>query len=388
MLLPASYNLRNLFVRKSATFLTVLGIAATVAAVAGVLALQQGFERIYAEGGRTDVGVFLRQGAMNEGVSAFSREDALELIKGVPEVAVGGDQQPLAAMECYLAVRRNKTTGGETNVPIRGVQPKVFDIRGEDVRIVEGRNFTPGSDEVIVGRLLVDRIQDCRVGDVIQLNVTPCRVVGVFEAEGPFESEIWGDMDRMLEALDRFGPNRVIAQLRPDADVIALAERLEEHPVTPARVMDERQYLLSQTEMTSGVLIFLSGLLGVIMGVAAIFTATNTMLAAIAARTHEIGILTATGFRPIAIFVSFLFEALLLGLIGGVVGCLLVMPLNGIRTGTTNFQTFTEIAFAFRVTAPVLMTAVVFSLVLGLLGGTLPAWRAARLRPTQALRRG
>lgn len=388
MLLPLSYNLRNLFVRKSATFLTVLGIGATVAAVAGILALQQGFAQLYEEGGREDVAVFLRQGATSEGLSTYSRESALKIIKNTPEIALGADGQPLAAMESYFAVRRDKLTGGETNVPIRGVPPKTLEIRGQGLRIVEGRNFLPGADEVIVGTKLVDRIRDCRVGDVIQINVTPFRVVGIFESDGPFASEIWGDFDRMLQALQRFGPNRVIAQLRPEADVEALAERMQEDRETPARVMSEREYLSSQTEFLSTVLVFVSGLLGVIMGVAAVFTATNTMLTAIAARTHEIGILTATGFRPLAIFVSFLLEALALGLIGGLVGCLFVLPLNGIKTGTTNFQTFTEVAFAFRVTPTVLATAVSFSLVLGLLGGTIPAWRAARMRPTQALRRG
>jgi putative ABC transport system permease protein len=388
MLLPASYALRNLFVRKSATLLTVLGVAATVAAVSGVLALQQGFARLFVQGGRDDLAVFLRPGATSEGVSAFTREAALRMIKSIPEIAPGDEGQPLAGMECYLAVRREKTTGGETNVPLRGVQPPTFEMRARDLVIGEGRNFTPGSDEVIVGRSLVDRIRDCQVGDIIQINVTPFRVVGIFDTEGPNASEIWGDYDRMAQALQRFGPNRVLAQLRPGTDVEALDERLRADEQTPTQAQTESDYLVSQTEFLSGFLIALSTILGVIMGVAAVFTATNTMLSAIAARTHEIGILTATGFRPLAIFVSFLLEALLLGLIGGLVGCLLVLPLNGIRTGTTNFQTFTEVAFAFRVTPPVLTAAVCFALALGLLGGTIPAWRAARLRPTQALRRG
>ncbi len=388
MLLPATYALRNLFVRKSATLLTVLGIGATVAAVSGVLALQQGFASLFRQGGRDDVAIFLRPGATSEGVSAFQRDAALRLVKGTPEIAVGEDGQPLAGMECYMAVRLEKRTGGETNVPLRGVQPATFAIRGDDVRLVEGRRFTPGSDEMIVGRSLVERIRGCTVGDVVQINVTPFRVVGIFETDGPQASEIWADFDRMLEAMDRFGPNSVLARLRPGTDVEALDQRLRDDEQTPTSVKTERAYLVSQTEFLSGFLVVLSGILGVIMGVAAVFTATNTMLAAIAARTHEIGILTATGFRPLAIFVSFLFEALLLGLLGGLAGWLFVLPLNGIRTGTTNFQTFTEVAFAFRVTPPVLLAAVAFSLALGFLGGTIPAWRAARLRPTQALRRG
>jgi putative ABC transport system permease protein len=387
MLVPLSYNLRSLWVRKAATLLTLLGIAATVATVAGVLALQQGFASLYAESGRTDLAVILRPGSTSEGLSAFRREGALKIAKGTPEFAIGDDGQPLAGLECYLAVRRFRVKGGETNVPLRGVQPATFKIRADELRIVEGRNFEPGADEVIVGRRITDRIQDCHVGDVLTINVTPFRVVGVFECDGPFDSEIWGDFDRMLTALERFGPNRVLAQLVPGTDVKALDLRLRADPDSPAAAQTERGYMSSQTEALSFVLIFLSGFLGVVMGVAAVFTATNTMLSAIASRSHEIGILLATGFRPIPIFISFLFEAVVLGLLGGLVGAVLILPLNGIETGTTNWATFTEVAFNFRVTLPVLATAIFFSLALGLVGGTWPAWRAARMRPTEALRR-
>ena len=404
MLVPLSYNLRSLWVRRSATLLTVLGIASTVAVVAGVLALQQGFRSLYASNGRDDVAVFLRPGATNEGDSAFRRDLGLQLIKNVPEIETGADGAPLASMECYLAVRRFRKGGDgteETNVPIRGVQPPTFAIRGDDFRIVEGRRFEPGTDEIIVGTKLVDRIRNCEVGDVLTLNTTPFNVVGVFECDGPFESEIWGDLDRMLAALERYGPNRVIARMRPEAfqpaldpetlgfetRLGALAERLKNDREVPAKVWTEREFLSAQTGMLSFVLIFLGTFLGLVMGIAAVFTATNTMLSAIAARTHEIGILKATGFRPFAILVSFLFEAMVLGLAGGVLGGLASFAINGVQTGTTNFQTFTEVSFAFRVTPIVLVAAIGFSLVLGLFGGLIPAWRASRMTPTQALRR-
>ena len=387
MLVPISYNVRSLFVRRSGTLLTVLGIGATVAVVSGVLALQQGFESMYTQGGREDLAVFLRPGATNEGDSIFTRERGLKLIKSLTEIRADESAQPVAAMECFLAVRRFKLDGGETNVPIRGVQPMTFEIRKHELEIVEGRNFQPGSDEVIVGRKLTGRIRGCQVGEVVQINTTPFKVVGVFESDSSFDSEIWGDLDRMLQALDRYGPNRVIAELRDGVEIAALAERMKEHKEVPAKVVDERTYLASQTEMLSRVLVYLSRFLGVIMGIAAVFTATNTMLSALAARTHEIGILLSTGFRPVPIFLSFMFESLLLGLLGGIAGCLMTLPVNGIQTGTTNFQTFTEVAFAFRVTPTVLVTAVLFSLGLGLISGAIPAWRAARLTPTEALRR-
>lgn len=387
MLIPFTYNLRSLFVRRTATVLTVLGLGATVAVVAGVLALQQGFAALYAESGREDVAVFLRRGSLSEGLSVFPRSQGQQLIHSVPEILLGADEQPLASMECYLAVRRFRLDGGEVNVAMRGVGPRTFEIRGDELRLVEGRRFEPGTDEVIVGRRLVDRIQDCRVGDVIQINVTPFRVVGVFEHGGPFDSEVWGDLDRMLAALNRFGPNRVIARLRPGTDVEALNATWNANRQTPADVQTEREYLASQTTELSGMLIFVGAFLGLVMGIAAVFTATNTMLAALAARTPEIGILLATGFRPLQVFLSFLFETLALGLLGGLVGCLLVLPINGIETSTTNWATFTDVAFAFRITPPVLVTAVLFALFLGLVAGALPAWRASRLVPTEALRR-
>ena len=385
-LIPFSYNLRSLIVRRASTALTVLGIGATVATVAGVLALQQGFAALYAETGREDLAVILRPGATSEGVSAFRREGALKIAKSRPEFAED-DGQPLASMESYLAVRRFRVDGGETNVPLRGVQPATFALRGDELRVVEGRNFVPGTDEVIVGRRVAGRIRDCGLGDVLTINTTPFRVVGVFDCDGPFDSEIWGDFDRMLAVLDRFGPNRLLAKLDPGVDVEALDESLRQDPDSPAMAKTEREYMLSQTVAMSVVLVAISAILGLVMGVAAIFTATNTMLSAIAARTHEIGLLLATGFRPFPIFLAFLLEACVLGVLGGGVGALLVLPLNGIETGTTNWATFTEVAFAFRITPRVLATAILFSLVLGLAGGAWPAWRAARMRPTEALRR-
>lgn len=387
MLVPFTYNFRSLLVRRSATLLTVLGIGATVAVVAGVLALQQGFSRLYADAGREDVAVFLRPGATGEGDSVFSRDRGLRLVRNMPEAATDENGQPIAGMECYLAVRRFRLDGGETNVPIRGVQPPTFTIHGDGLRILEGRNFDPGADEVIIGSSLQGRIRGCDLGEVLRINTTPFKVVGVFESDGPYGSEIWGDLDRMLTALERYGPNRVIAQLPEGESIDALAARLENDKEVPAKVLTEQDYLAAQTEMLSAVLIFLSGFLGIVMGVAAIFTATTTMLAALAARTHEIGILLSTGFRPFPIFLSFLFEALLLGLLGGAAGCLMILPINGIETGTTNFQTFTEVAFSFRVTPTVLISAVVFALVLGLLGGAWPALRAARMKPVDALGR-
>lgn len=386
-LVPLSYNVRSLLVRRSATLLTVLGIAATVAVVSGVIALQQGFATLFTANGRPDVWVFLRQGANSEGESLFTKERADVLMKTAPEIETDASGQPLAAREVFLAVLRDKIEGGKTNVPVRGVQPMSLTLAEGRLRIVEGRAMQQGADEVIVGAKLTNRIRDCRVGDVLVFNTTPFRVVGEFEYDGPYASEIWGDLDRVSEALDRPVMNRIIARLKPGVDADAFKARMDADVQTPCKAQTEPEYLTNQTGMLSFQLVALGTLLALIMGIAAIFTSTNTMLAALAARTHEIGILLAVGFRPFSIFLSFLFEATLLGLLGGALGALFTLPLNGIETGTSNFDTFTEVAFAFRVTPPVLITAVLFSLVLGVAGGAWPAWRAARLSPTAALRR-
>ena len=397
MLIPLTYNVRSLFVRKSATLLTVLGIGATVAIFSGVLALQQGFTTMLTSTGREDVAVFLRPGATGETDSQFTRERGLRLIGTLPEIAQG-QSGPLASMEMYFAALRNKLVGGKVNVAMRGVQPASFEIHGDALEIIDGRRFEPGTDEVIIGRKLVGRVQDFEIGQVITLNTTPFRVVGVFDHPGAFASEVWGDLDRFLTTLDRLGPNRVIAVVEPGTLIGdpeaeggpaegSLAARLKEDKQVPAKVMSERRFLETQTEMTGGILLFLGAALAGIMGIGALFTAVNTMLSALQSRTSEIGILLALGFRPLPVFVAFMFESLVLCLLGGVAGCLMSLPFNGIETGTMNAATFSEVAFAFRVTPYVLKMAFAFALILGILGGAWPAWRAARLTPTEALRR-
>lgn len=386
-LVPFRYNLRSLWVRRSTTLLTVCAIGATVAVLAGMLSLQQGFETIFQERGRTDIAVFLRKGAVSEGNSGLTREQTDLLVKEVPEVLTDAEGRPLASAELFLAVRRHKLDGGETNVAIRGVQPMTFAVHGDDLEIVAGRRFEPGTDELIVGEGLVDRIQNCQVGATLRINVTPFRIVGIFRGKGGYRSEIWGDLERMSAALERPVRSRVIARMRPDTDPAAIAARFAEDRRVQPDVMSERDYLASQTEVLGTTFAFLGGFLALVMGIAAVFTGTNAMLSAIAARTHEIGILQAIGFRPVAVFLSFLFESVLLGLLGGVVGCLLVLPFQGAETGTMN-QTFSEVTFAFRTTPWVLAVAITFATALGLVGGALPAARAARLLPTQALRRG
>ncbi|MSR40154.1 MAG: ABC transporter permease [Planctomycetes bacterium] len=386
-LVPFRYNLRSLWVRRSSTLLTMCAIGATVAVLAGMLSLQQGFATMFAESGRDDLAIFLRKGATSEGESGMTREQTELIKKETREISLAADGKPLAAAEMYLAVRRRKVTGGETNVAMRGVEPMTFQVHGDALQINAGRIPIPGSDELIIGQDLVERIADCKIGDTLVINVTPFKIVGTFRGKGGYQSEIWGDLDRLGEALQRPVRSRVIAKIAPNTDLAAIEARYSEDKRVQPKVQTERSYLQSQTQVLSITFTVLGIFLSAIMGLAAVFTGTNAMLSLVSSRTHEIGILLSLGFRPFAVFLAFQMEALLLGTLGGILGCLMVLPFQGAQTGTMN-QTFSEVVFAFRTTPSVMLIAILFASLLGLFGGALPAVRAARLRPTEALRRG
>ena len=386
-LVPLSYPIRSLLVRWQASLFSALGIAMTIAVLCGVFALRNGFESLHAETGHADVLVYLRKGATSEGESGVPL-DRVNMYKARPEVALDEDGQPLAAGECYLALFLQKADDlGLVNVPIRGVEPASIKIQGKAFRIVAGNMLAFGANEIIVGKPLTTRIHDCQLGDTLMVNVTPFKVVGIFEHTGAYRSEIWGDIDRIAAALERPMRQRVVAKVRPGTDVEAVIAEMADDKRLPSKVMTEKAYFLSQTDILGGVLGFLGTLLAAILGVAAVLGAANTMLAAVGARTHEVGILRSLGFSSFGILIGFLIEAALIGLVGGILGCLLVLPLDGLETGTMNWNTFTENAFAFRVDAPLMLTAVVIAAVLGIVGGLLPAIRAARLKPVEAMRR-
>lgn len=387
-LVPLRYTVRSLVVRWSPSLFSALGIGLTVAVLGGVLSLREGFRALLAETGADDVVVYLRPGAQSEGESIVRHPQDTNILKVRPEVVVEGNV-PLAAAESYLGLKLPRTDGsGTTIVTVRGVEiPVSMRIQGSKWRVVEGREPAAGTDEVVVGRPLTTRIQGCRVGETLTFNVTPFRVVGVFENEGAYASEIWGDVDRICAALERPFRQRFVAKVKEGTDVAALAKRLESDKQVPVKAQTERAYFRAQTTALGNVLQFLAGILTTLMGAAAVLGAVNTMLAAVGARTREVGILMSIGYRRFPVFVCFLVEAAAIGLVGGVLGAVLVLPFNGLQTSTTNWNTFTEIAFAFRVTPAILTTSILVAVVLGLLGGAVPAWRASRLVPTAALRR-
>lgn len=384
--LLALYSIRSLVVRWASALFTAFGIALTVAVFAGILALVSGFEQIYKPRGRGDLAIYLRVGATSEGESGFTRETASVLVKERPEIARNAEGQPMAAAESYLAVYMDKLEGGVTNVPLRGIQPMSLELYGESLRLVEGRWLSFGADEVVIGRPLTARMRGCRLGDTVMLNVTPFKVVGIYELDGVQGAEVWGDVDRMMDAMARPIYQRVIAKLSAGVNLENAAEELKSDARTPAQLRSERDYLAKQTGALSGGLRALAVLLAAIMGLAAVLGAINTMLAAVASRTHEVGVLLAIGFAPRSVFLAFLLESALLGIAGGILGVLLVLPLHGLETGAMNWNTFTDVSFAFQVTPSLMVTAVSLALILGVVGGTFPAWRASRLRPVEAIR--
>jgi ABC-type antimicrobial peptide transport system permease subunit len=387
-LVPWSYPLRSLAVRWSSSAFSALGIAMVVAVLCGVFALRNGFDSLFSDTGADDVVVFLRPGATSEGESGIPIDKVQKFKKEIPEIALDDLGRPLAAGESYLALFLDRADGGgQVNAPIRGVEEASFAIHGPRLRLVQGRAFRFGSNEIIVGGPLSRRLKNCTVGSKLLVNTTEFDVVGVFEYDGAYRSELWGDVVNIQQALDRDFRQRIVARVRPGTDVASLAARLKDDKQLGSDVKSERAYFASQTNLLGGVLVFLGVFLTAVLGIAAVLGATNTMLASIGARTREVGILRAIGFREVSVLFAFLIEAALIGLAGGLLGCLLVLPLNGLETGTMNWNSFTDTSFAFRVDAPLLATAVGIAMLLGILGGLVPAWRASRLKPVEALRR-
>ncbi len=385
MPVPARYHLRSLLVRRTATGLTVLSVGFSVATLVLVLALARGFEISLADTGRTDNVIFLRKGATSEGESGLGR-DAARTLLARPEIAAGPDGRPLATGEMYAGISLDKSGGGMTNVSIRGTVPWILDAR-DGVRISEGRMFRPGSEEIVVGRSLTERVKGCRVGGAIEFAGRTMSVVGILDGSGSApDSEIWGDVEVLLQVFKRGGFSTVFARLRDGGGLAALALDLEGDPRLQAKAIAERDYFRQQAGPQSRFFRIMAYFLASVMAVGAIFGSTNTLLASIAGRTREIGTLLAIGYLPRHIMLGFLLEALAIGVLGGFVGVALAWPVNGVATGTTNWITFTEQAFAFAITWDVVRDAVFFAGFVGVIGGIVPAIRAAGLPPTEALR--
>jgi putative ABC transport system permease protein len=387
MKIPLSYNYRSLAGRPVSTAFTALGIGLVVAVFVAMLALANGFATALTTTGSDRNVLVLRKGADNEMSSSIDRETAA-ILAATPYVAKGADGAPLTSPEVYVVIPLGR--GGDTtklaNVVLRGVSERVWEVRA-NLALVGGVRPTVGQNEVCIGQKLVGRFAGTQVGGTMEFAGRPWKVACVFSAGGSsFESEIWGMNEQVMPVM-RGEVFQSLTFRLTDPAAFAEAERLlEGDERLQVDAHQESAFYANQSKMLGNTLRVLALLITSIMAVGAVFGAINTMFAAVASRRSEIAVLLTLGFKPTSILASFLVESMILALIGGVVGCLIVLPVNGMVASTINWATFSDIAFAFRITPALLIWGMVFSLAMGFVGGFFPALRASRLQVVQAIR--
>jgi len=383
---PFAYVARNLFARRLTTLLTAGGMALVVYVFATVLMLAAGLQKTLVSTGQDDNVVVIRRGSQTEVQSGIDRLQA-GTVESLPDIAVGPDGQRLVSKEPVVLINLPKrSTGKAANVVIRGVTNAGLALRPQ-VTLVQGRMFRPGTAEVIAGRAIATGFQGAGVGETLRFASRDWTVVGVFDANRTgFDSEIWGDAEQMLQAFRRTGYSSILFKLNDPDRFDAVKTELESDPRLTIEAKRETRFYADQSEQLARFLSYLGTGISVIFSIGAIIGAMITMYASVASRTAEIGTLRALGFSRSAILTAFLAEALLLGLIGGLLGLAGASVMQALTISTTNFQTFAEIAFSFTLTPSIVVSSLVFALVMGFVGGVLPAARAARLRIVDALR--
>lgn len=386
MALPFSYTLRNLWTRKLTTALTAGGMALVVFVFAAVQMLDTGLRQTLIATGQPDNVHVTRRASGAEISSVVDRAQAA-VVETQPEIAIGGNGLRLASKEVVVLITLPKRDSGvATNVTTRGVGLAAFELRPQ-LRIIEGRTFKPGSAEVIVGSSIAQRFEGAAVGSMLRFGGREWRVVGLFEAKGSaYDSEVWADADQLLQSFRRNAWSAVVARLTDPAALEAMKTRLESDPRLTLDVKAEREFFEDQSKALSNFISYLGLTLSVIFSVGAMIGAMITMYAAVANRTGEIGTLRALGFRRTSILATFLLEAVLLGVVGGIAGLMLASLMQFIHISTLNWQSFSELAFSFTLTPRIVITSMLFAVLMGVIGGFLPAVRAARLSIVDALR--
>jgi putative ABC transport system permease protein len=378
MAIPIRYNIRNLILRKGLTVMTALGIALTVTTAVFLMALLAGLDRAFTSSGDSLNVLVLRKGSEAELSGGFDAS-LFPTLRSLPGVAKDSHGEPMASGEWVVVIILPRKDGtGEVNVTVRGMMPDGLELRPK-VKLKEGRWFTPGQREVVVSESIQKRFAHANIGDTMQFGKGPWTVVGVFDAGGSaYESEIWGDVNQMSSDFDRQG-GFASAYLRATdpATADALKNRVSDDQRLKLEGTLETAYYAKQT--SSGTPIKIIGwVVAIIMAIGSSFAAMNTMYAAVAYRSREIATLRVMGFSRPSILTSFVFESVLLSLLGAVVGILLMLPFDGMTTGTSNAVTFSEVVFSLRMTPQVVGVAILFAVIMGLFGGMAPAWHAAR----------
>ncbi len=382
-----SVNLRSLRERLGSSAVAVFGIVGVVVVFVGVLSMAEGFRSAMKSAGDEDTVMIMRSGADTEMTSGISGEHA-RIIRDKPGIARDAEG-PLASPELLVIVDHPLIRSGtNANVPLRGVEPRAFKVH-TNVRIVEGRAFEPGRNEILVGRAASRQFSGLTVGSVVKWGDSEWTVVGIFEAGGSAaESELWCDA-KVLQPAYRRGNSyqSVIVRLASHDSFDELKDALTTDPQLSVTAIREPEYYERQSQTLQTVIRTVGFAIAALMGIGAVFGAINTMYNAVASRSREIATLRALGFGSVPVVVSVLAEAVALSFTGGVIGGLIAWAaFDGYQTSTMNFQSFSQVAFAFAVTPSLLGLALLYAVLMGLLGGLLPALRAARLPVVTALR--
>jgi putative ABC transport system permease protein len=387
MAIPIVYNLRSVRARWVSAIVAVLGIAGTVGVFIAMLSLAHGFHATLVSSGSADNALIMRAGSSSELDGAVTL-DQVKVIQDVPGIARDASGPLVSPEVVVIANFPLKSTGTDANVQVRGVSANVLKVR-KNVRIAQGRFFEPGLAELIIGRNVASTYSGLTLGDSVHFGGGTWKVVGIFDAGGSaFDSEIWCD-GRVLSQVYKRPENvfqSVTVHLTSPSAFGGLKDSLTSDPRLTVEVSREIDYYEKQSRGITTLITVLGTLVAAIMGVGAVFGALNTMYSAVSERSREIATMRAIGFGAFSIVMSFLFEALLIAFIGGLLGTIAVLPLNGLTTSTLNMQTFSSVAFAFLITPTLLAFGVFFALFMGLIGGVPPAIRAARRPVALALR--
>ena len=384
--IPLSYIARNLWVRRVTTLLTAGGMALVVYVFATVLMMSEGIRSTLVATGQADNVIVLRKGAGAEINSGISRGQAA-IVESLAGIATDATGRPLLSKEPVVLNNLPKRGSGKpSNVTVRGSSELGLQLR-PTLRLIEGRMFRAGSSEIITGRAVAQGFQGAGLGETLRFAGRDWTVVGVFDAGGSaFDSEIWGDSEQMLQAFRRDAFSSVVFRLQDQAQFEVIQAAIEADPRLQLEAKPEIRFYAEQSEALATFISILGTSLSVVFSIGAIVGAMITMFAAVASRIGEIGTLRALGFRRGAVLLAFLGEALMLALVGGLMGLGAAALMQTVNISTTNFQTFSELAFQFKLTPAIVWKTLLFALFMGFLGGFIPAWRAARLTIVDCLR--
>jgi len=387
MTIPVIYNLRSVRARWTSSVVAVLGIAGTVGVFVAMLAMANGFHATLVSSGSPSNALIMRAGSNTEMVGAVLL-DQVHIIEAAPGIMRQAGAPLVSPEVVVIAPFALKSSGTDANVQVRGVSAKALEVR-PTVHIIAGRFLKPGLDELVVGKNALQTYSGFDLGSSVKFAGVTWTVVGIFDAGGSaFDSEIWGDAALLDQVYNR-PPNvyqSVTVRLPSPSDFQKFKDTLTSDPRLTVSVDREIDYYAKQSQALTNLITVLGSLVAAVMGIGAVFGALNTMYSAVAERSREIATMRALGFGAGSVVSSFMIESLFIAGIGGVIGCIAVLPLNGLTTSTLNFQTFSSLAFAFRISPMLMAVGMIFAFLMGIIGGTPPAVRAARRPVAAALR--